>query len=257
MAKPPSKRGSSRGKSGARGGKPAPAQGTRKGAGTKLPGWMPEPLPKPAPSGRKTTKSGKPGKAARGSGHAAPAPAGRRAGQERDGLQDPHAAREASRYENPIASREAILQLLVDADGPQSAEALAERLHLTEPDRFDALGKRLGAMVRDGQLLQNRRGGDVPAERLDLIPGPVIANPNGFGFLRPDSGVGDDLFLPPAEMRKVLHGDRVLASVTGMDRRGREGAIVEVLERRLNRLIGRFEMESGISFVVPDDARVQ
>jgi ribonuclease R len=116
----------------------------------------------------------------------------------------------------------------------------------------------LAAMVRDGQLLQNRRGGYVPAERLDLIPGTVIANPDGFGFLRPDSGVGDDLFLPPFEMRKVMHGDRVLASVTGMDRRGRrEGAIVEVLERRLNRLIGRFEMESGISFVVPDDARVQ
>src|SRR3546814_3175020 len=104
-------------------------------------------------------------------------------------------------------------------------------------------------MVRDGQLLQDRRGGYVPAERLDLIPGTVIANPNGFGFLRPDSGVGDDLFLPPAEMRKVLHGDRVLASVTGMDRRGREGAIVEVLERRLNRLIGRFEMEIGRAHV--------
>src|SRR3546814_83195 len=111
-------------------------------------------------------------------------------------------------------------------------------------------------MVRDGQLLQNRRGGYVPAEHLDLIPGTVIANPNGFGFMRPDSGVGDDLFLPPAEMRKVMHGDRVLASVTGMDRRGREGEIVEVLERRLNWLIGRFELESGVSFVVPDDARV-
>src|SRR3546814_3477440 len=72
----------------------------------------------------------------------------------------------------------------------------------------------------------------------------LFRSPNGFGFLRPDSGVGDDLFLPPAEMRKVLHGDRVLALVTGMDRRGREGAIVEVLERRLNRLIGRFEMRS-------------
>src|SRR3546814_1494691 len=173
------------------------------------------------------------------------------------GFHDPHAAREAGRYENPIASREAILQLLVDADGPQSADALAEQLQLTEPDRFDALAKRLGAMVRDGQLLQNRRGGYVPAERLDLIPGTVIANPNGFGFMRPDSGVGDDLFLPPAAMRKVMHGDRVLASVTGMDRRGREGALVEVLERRLNRLLGRFEMESGISFVVPDDPRVQ
>src|SRR5690606_40623666 len=107
----------------------------------------------------------------------------------------------------------------------------AERLQLTAPDRFDALGKRLAAMVRDGQLLQNRRGGYVPAQQLDLIPGTVIANPNGFGFLRPDSGVGDDLFLPPAEMRKVMHGDRVLASVTGMDRRGREGAIVEEIGR--------------------------
>ena len=68
----------------------------------------------------------------------------------------------------------------------------------------------------------------------------MIANPDGFGFLRPDAGGGDDLFLPPFEMRKVMHGDRVLACVTGMDRRGRrEGAIVEVLERRLNRLIGR------------------
>src|SRR5690606_32632185 len=42
------------------------------------------------------------------------------------------------------------------------------------------------------------------------------------------------------------------------DRRGRrEGVIVEVLERRLKRLIGRFTVDSGISFVVPDDRRIQ
>jgi ribonuclease R len=59
-------------------------------------------------------------------------------------------------------------------------------------------------------------------------------------------------------MRKVMHGDRVLASVTGMDRRGRrEGTIVEVLERRLTRLIGRYTEEAGIGYVVPDDKRVQ
>ncbi|MDH5832890.1 ribonuclease R [Luteimonas sp. M1R5S59] len=174
------------------------------------------------------------------------------------GFQDPHAQREAERYERPIASREAILHLLSAADGPLTAEMLAEQLDLAAPDRADALGKRLGAMVRDGQLLQNRRGGYVPAEQLDLISGTVIANPDGFGFLRPDRGVGDDLFLPPAQMRKVMHGDRAMASVTGLDRRGRrEGAIVEVLERRLNRLIGRFTVESGISYVVPDDRRIQ
>jgi len=151
-----------------------------------------------------------------------------------------------------------ILQILAASDGPMDADALARKLALTAPERFDALEKRLAAMLRDGQLLQNRRGGYVPAERADLIAGTVIANPDGFGFLRPDSGSGDDLFLPPFEMRKAMHGDRVLASVTGMDRRGRrEGTIVEVLERRLSRLIGRYTEEAGIGYVVPDDKRIQ
>jgi len=173
-------------------------------------------------------------------------------------LQDPHAAREAARYADPIASREAILQRLSAADGPIDADALAAALDLTAPERREALDRRLAAMQRDGQLLRNRRGHLAPARQLDLIAGTVIANPEGFGFLRPDSGTGDDLFLPPAQMRKAMHGDRVLASVTGVDRRGRnEGAIVEVLERRQNRLIGRFESEAGISYVVPDDRRFQ
>ncbi|RMH93054.1 ribonuclease R [Lysobacter pythonis] len=171
---------------------------------------------------------------------------------------DPHFQRESRRYAEPIASREYILQVLGDADGPLDADAIAALLGLTAPDRREALDRRLGAMVRDGQLLQNRRGGFAPTRQLDLIAGVVIANPEGFGFLRPDAGGGEDLFLPPAEMRKVLHGDRVLASITGMDRRGRsEGTIVEVLERGVTRLVGRYEEEAGVGFVVPDDARIQ
>ena len=213
---------------------------------SKLPPWMPElPAGKPAAPARK----GAPG-ASRQSNRQPAAP--------RSGFRDPHAAREAERYADPIASREAILALLASAEGPQTGDEIATRLELTAPDRFDALGKRLGAMVRDGQLLQNRRGGFAPAKQMDLIPGVVIANPNGFGFLRPEAGGGDDLFLPPYEMRKAMHGDRVMACVTGVDRSGRrEGSIVEVLERRLSRLIGRYTLESGISYLVPDDKRVQ
>jgi ribonuclease R len=240
--KGPAGSGANRGNEG--GGKP-------RGQAAKRPPWMPEPGPASG-GGRKDGAH---------PAHGARAGAGGRTGgggARKGGFRDPHAEREARRYDNPIASREAILQVLVSADGPQSAEQLAQQLKLTEPDRFDALGKRLGAMVRDGQLLQNRRGGFVPAAPMDLIPGTVIANPDGFGFLRPDSGAGDDLFLPPAEMRKAMHGDRVMACVTSIDHRGRrEGAIVEVLERRLNRLIGRFTVESGISYVVPDDRRIQ
>lgn len=203
------------------------------GGKSKRPGWLPDPPPR---------------------GHT-PRPI--QGGQGDAGGRDPYADREAARYEQPIASREMILQTLSAADGPMPAEALAETLSLTEPERFEALSARLRAMVRDGQLLQNRKGAFAPAARMDLVPGVVIANPDGFGFLRPEAG-GDDLFLPPFEMRKAMHGDRVLASVTGVDRRGRrEGAVVEVLERRLNRLIGRYTLEDGVSYVEPDDRRIQ
>ncbi|MCC7634909.1 ribonuclease R [Stenotrophomonas rhizophila] len=218
----------------------------------KLPPWMPESMTHPAaPRGGK--RSGPRPDAA------APVPTRRRPHPTlADGeLVDPHAAREAERYAQPIASREAILQLLERCDGPQTAEEIGIHLGLTEPDRADALGKRLGAMVRDGQLVQNRRGGFAPVQATNLITGVVIANPEGFGFLRPVEG-GDDLFLPPYEMRKVMHGDRVLANVTGIDRRGRrEGSIARVLERGMTRLIGRFSVEFGINYVVPDDKRVQ
>ena len=138
-----------------------------------------------------------------------------------------------------------------------NVEEIARALRLTEPERLDALSRRLNAMQRDGQLIMNRRGGFAVAAQLDLIAGIVIANPDGFGFLKPDKGGGDDLFLPPHEMRKALHGDRVLASVTGVDHRGRrQGSIVEVLERRMTRITGRYVERAGIGMVTPDDRRV-
>ena len=242
------------------------------------PGWMPESLvraeagEKPAPrrssaSGRaqapsaSTKKSRADGESPRPSRRkpeaSPPSVASRGAAKPaRPPITDRYAEREALRYERPIASREAILALVDEADGPQTAEQLAAHLGLTAPDRFEALSRRLAAMLRDGQLHVNRRGGYVPAQKTALIAGTVTANPEGFGFLRPEAG-GEDLFLPPREMRKVFHGDRVLANVVNVDARGRrEGSIVEVLERRVTRLVGRFEERAGIGHVTPDDRRL-
>lgn len=216
-------------------------------AGKPLPGWLPELADAgTAPRGRGRRGAETPG----------PAP-GRKLPPAGKVIDDPYASREAEKYEQPIASREAILALLERCEGPQTAEELGARLGLTAPDRAEALSRRLGAMVRDGQLVQNRRGGFAPIQTLNLVTGVVIANPEGFGFLRPVEG-GDDLFLPPYEMRKVMHGDKVLARVTGIDHRGRrEGSIARVLERGMTRLIGRFSVEMGINYVVPDDKRIQ
>ena len=169
---------------------------------------------------------------------------------------DPHARREAERYDRPIPSREAILALLEERGELLRADVIADALDLTEQVDIEALGKRLGAMVRDGQLLRNRREGYGVAKKLDLIPGEVIANAEGYGFLKPDEG-GEDLYLSPHEMRRVLHGDRVLASVVSVDHRGRrKGSIVEILERRPSRIVGRVAIERGVTTVVPDDSRL-
>ena len=171
-------------------------------------------------------------------------------------LKDPYLEREAEKYDNPIPSREVILQLLTESPHPLDFPSLAAALDLSEEVDIDALRKRLRAMERDGQILFNRRRQYVPVARADLISGRVMGHPDGFGFLIPDDG-SPDLFLHAKQMDSVMHGDRVLASVRGLDPKGRrEGAIVEVLERATEQVVGRLLVESGIAFVVPDNKRL-
>ncbi|WP_298608943.1 ribonuclease R [uncultured Thiothrix sp.] len=171
-------------------------------------------------------------------------------------LKDPYLEREAEKYDNPIPSREVILQLLTESTHPLDFPSLAAALGLSAEIDIDALRKRLRAMERDGQILFNRRRQYVPVARADLISGRVMGHPDGFGFLIPDDG-SPDLFLHAKQMDSVMHGDRVLASVRGLDPKGRrEGAVVEVLERATEQVVGRLLVESGIAFVVPDNKRL-
>lgn len=168
---------------------------------------------------------------------------------------DPMFAREAEKYERPIASRELILSYLAQIGMPVTQQEIAAALQISEEDQ-ESLSRRLRAMERDGQIVRNRRKAYGIAERMELIRGRVSGHPDGFGFLIPDEG-GNDLFLSPKQMRQVLHGDIALGRVVGVDRRGRaEGAIVRVLERVNQRLVGRYFMEHGASSVVPEDKRV-
>ena len=169
---------------------------------------------------------------------------------------DPFRAREAKRYDHPIPSRELILQVLEERGRPLRFEELAAELGVEDENELEALGRRLRAMERDGQVVRNRKGAYLLVSGGELVAGHVIAHPDGFGFVQPDEG-GEDVFLSPREMRTVMHGDRVLVRVVGVDRRGRrEGSVVEVLERRNHEVVGRFYLEGGIGFVVPDNKRL-
>jgi ribonuclease R len=170
---------------------------------------------------------------------------------------DSFANREASKYQNPIPSREFILDYLEHSVGPLTHEAVCTGLNLTDPEQVEAMRRRLNAMERDGQLARNRRGGYGTLEKLNLVKGRVIGHSEGFGFVSPLSGEGDDIFLSSAQMRRVFDGDIVLVRVAGWDRRGRpEGSLVDIVERATHQLVGRYFRESGINFVRPDNPRI-
>lgn len=169
---------------------------------------------------------------------------------------DPFYAREVKRYQQPIPSREYILSSLKKIGKAVDINSLAKAFSLRSIKSKDALKMRLLAMIRDGQLLETRRGSFVLVDTKLLIRGSVVGHRDGYGFVIPEDG-GDDVFLPVRQMNKVFHGDRVLVQIVEVSSRGRkEGRIVEILERNTTHVVGRFWQENGVSFVVPENTHM-
>ena len=150
---------------------------------------------------------------------------------------DPNASAEAQKYDNPIPSRELILQTIAQNGQPTHPE-LAHIFEINDPEQFDALGNRLKAMVRDGQVTRDGRPYRYrPVTTHDVVTGTVSAHAKGFGFVVLEDM--PDLFLHEKQMRWVFNGDTVDAIGTSTDNRGRtEGRIVKVNERQQNQFIG-------------------
>ena len=170
--------------------------------------------------------------------------------------QDPNYAKELAKYDNPIPSREFILQTIRTHNAPMTKEEVFIALGITDETQQEAMRRRLRAMENDGQLVFTKRKCYALPEKLDLLKGMVIGHREGFGFLQVE-GKKDDFFIPNVQMQKVMHGDYVLAQPNGFDRKGRpEVRIVRVLEANKKQIVGRFFIEQGIGYVMPDDSRI-
>jgi ribonuclease R len=169
---------------------------------------------------------------------------------------DPEAKAEARKYAHPVPSRTYIAQYLEDQGVPVPFDDLALAFGLDRRER-SALAVRLKAMVRDGQIIRNRREGYCLVDRIAIVTGVVSAHRDGFGFVAPDRDGSEDVYLSSRYMRELMHGDRVAVRIRGHDRRGRpEGSLVEVLERNTTSVVGKYLRERGVGFVVPENPRI-
>ncbi|CZH05417.1 Exoribonuclease R [Legionella pneumophila] len=148
------------------------------------------------------------------------------------------------------------MEILDEYGRPMSRSKLFDKLDLSSESQQESLGFRLKAMLRDGQIMQDRRGRFCLLQKINLLRGTVQGHPDGFGFFIPDDG-SEDMVLSAKEMRAVMHGDLVLAYQSGLDRRGRpEAKIHEVLEHANTTVVGRFFTDHGVNFVIPDSKRL-
>ena len=171
-------------------------------------------------------------------------------------LKDPQASREAEKYEQPIASRELILEVMAERDVPMRMSELADALGIVNDSDLFSLQKRLRAMQRDGQVVSGRRGALGLPKKMDLVKCKVIGHRDGYGFASPVED-GDDFFLSSRQMFRVFDGDEVLVAESGFDDKGRpSGQIVEVLTRAHTSIVGRYMEEGGIGYLLPHNRRI-
>ena len=170
-------------------------------------------------------------------------------------INDPHKQREASKYDNPVPSREFILEFLAKQNKAYGHLDLCGEFALQGEDEIEALRRRLIAMCRDHQLNSNRNDEYTPVLESELIEGYIQGNKEGHGFLLRASD--DDIFISARQMQNVMDGDKVKARLSGRSVKGRlDGVIVEVLERKHTRLVGRYYEESRTAFVTPENPRI-
>jgi ribonuclease R len=113
----------------------------------------------------------------------------------------------------------------------------------------------LRALVKEGRMVRLKKNHYALPNAENSVTGRVHAHPDGYGFLILDDRDKEDLYLSRREMRRVMHGDRIMARVD-RKRTGDETRVVQILEHGQKRLIGTYEEHDGRGYLIPMDLRV-
>lgn len=165
---------------------------------------------------------------------------------------DPHAAREAAKYEKPVASREYILEHIKKRNSPISLKEICDDFELSDEDDIEAIRRRLKAMLRDGQLEQLAKRRYWLVGRRTLVEGKVLIDKKNMLWVIPDDR-SSRIALPFFTDTKVMQGNKVIVSVPDLadENESREGKLVEILEQPDVIITGRYVCEGEPNFVVP------
>jgi ribonuclease R len=114
-------------------------------------------------------------------------------------------------------------------------------------------GPRTGGSARDSTSTAKNT---IAARPGSTVEGTVSANRAGYGFLRVE-GLKDSVFIPPPEMRGVMHGDRLRVKLSRDASDRWSGEVEKVVERGVDAFLGTVEVHGRSAWVTAADRRLQ
>ncbi len=149
-----------------------------------------------------------------------------------------------------------VLTFLKQKSEPIATRVLAQVLGQGGKRGIEETYKTLEFLREQGKITQVGRNQWAIQTEVKEVLGKIIGHAEGRGFVSPVDG-GEKIFLRNHDMNEVLHGDTVKVRITGRDKRNKRfGQITEIIERGAETIVGRFFIERGLSFIVPNDQRI-
>ncbi len=159
-------------------------------------------------------------------------------------------------------SAERLLQFMQEEDRPLLLKEILRRLGFGKEQRREAR-EYLRDLADSGKLVRIRGNRYGLPSKMNLVVGRVKAHPDGYGFVIPEKEgeVGDstrreDIFISPRNLKEAMNGDRVVARIESIRKKGKEGSVIRILERKIRKVVGRFMRGKNYSYVVPEDERI-
>lgn len=108
------------------------------------------------------------------------------------------------------------------------------------------------------KLFINKHGKVSSLKKANLFIGTFLATDRGFGFVKPENLEEPDIFIPPYSTEDARHKDKVLCRITckNLGDKKDEGAIVKIISRGYNTIVGTFLKDRRMCHVIPDVSKL-
>jgi len=146
-----------------------------------------------------------------------------------------------------------IISLLRKRREGLSFQRIAKELYIM-PGEKQLLRKILRKLESQGVVLKLKRQYFVRA-RSNIIKGRFIASPRGYGFVSPERGSSEDIFVPARYSGGALKGDVVEVLYREKGKKGKpEGRVIRIVKKGIERMLGLYKERWGQAFFLPFDS---